>query len=83
MMSCTGGMGSIVKTFYKRLAAMISKKRDTPYSQVIHLIRAKLSFALLRSSIMRIRGARSNRHRYILEAGHNLDLQLSEGHFTI
>jgi hypothetical protein len=83
VMSCTGGMGSIATTFYKRLAAMISEKRDTPYSQVVHLIRAKLSFALLRSSIMCIRGARSKRQCYISEAGHNLDLQLSEGHFTI
>ena len=59
VMSCTGGMGNIAFAFYKRLAAMISEKKDIPYSQMVYLIHCKVSFALLRSSIMCIRGSRS------------------------
>ena len=62
-MSCTGGMGKAATTFYKRLASMISEKHDVPYSTMLTWIRCRLSFALLRASIMSIRGARSARHR--------------------
>ena len=80
VMSVTGGMGKSATTFYKRLASMISEKRDTPYSQTINWIRCKLSFALLRSSIMSIRGARSSRHHPMYEANQGpIDLQLAEG----
>ena len=76
VMSCTGGMGNIASAFYKRLAAMISEKKDIPYSQMVYLIRCKVSFALLRSSIMCIRGSRSR-------CGHSsaepYALQIAEG----
>ena len=62
VMLATGGMGQAATTFYKRLASMISEKRNTQYSQTMNWIRCKLSFALLRASIMLIRGARSSRH---------------------
>ena len=68
--------GQIGYNLYKRLASMISEKRDTPYSQTINWIRCKLSFALLRSSIMSIRGARSSRHHPMYEANQGpIDLQ--------
>ena len=80
VMSVTGGMGKSATVFYKRLASMISEKRNTPYSQTINWIRCKLSFALLRSSIMSIRGARSSRHHPGYEAYQEpIDLQLAEG----
>ena len=37
VLSTTGGMGT---TFYKRLAAMLSEKRDVPYSKMIGWINA-------------------------------------------
>ena len=63
VMSCTGGMGKAATTFYERLASMISEKREVPYSTMLTWIRCRQSFALLRASIMSIRGARSARHR--------------------
>ena len=60
VLSVTGGMGRSATTFYKRLAAMISEKKDTPYSKTISWIRCRLSFSLLRATIMAIRGARSS-----------------------
>ena len=54
VLSTTGGMGRAATTFYKRLAAMVAEKRDVPYAVTLNWIRCRLSFALLRASIMSI-----------------------------
>ncbi len=72
-------MGESANTFYKRLAAMMSEKRSTEYNKTIHWIRFKLSFALLRASIMSIRGARSSKYHAAEEPCQPIDLQLAEG----
>ena len=56
VLSTTGGMGRAATTFFKRLAAMLSEKRDVPYSKMMGWIRCRPSFALLRASIMSVRG---------------------------
>ena len=63
VLSSTGGMDRAATTFYRRLAAMLSEKRDVPYSKMFGWIRCRLSFALLRASIMSVRGARSSANR--------------------
>ena len=78
VLSATGGMGRAATTFYKRLTSMIAKKRGTAYAVTLNWIRCRLSFALLRASIMAIRGARSSRHHPATECP--IDLQLAEGH---
>ena len=81
VMSTTGGMGRAASTFYKRLASMLSEKRDASYSNTLRWIRCRLGFALLRSSIMCIRGARSSTFHPASEKLHDpIDLQLAEGH---
>ena len=62
VMSITGGLGRIATTMYKRLASMLSSKWNQPYSTTMGWLRCRLSFALLRSSITAIRGARSSSH---------------------
>ena len=59
--STTGGMGKPAKSFYRRLASLLSEKNNISYSKCMELIRCKLTFALLRSSIVCIRGSRSSR----------------------
>jgi hypothetical protein len=59
VLSTTGGMGPIATTFYKRLADRLASKWNSSYSQTIGWLRCRLSFSLLRSSILCIRGARS------------------------
>ena len=44
---------------YKRLAFLLSSKREQPYCTTMAWIRCTLSFSLLRSSIQCVRGARS------------------------
>ncbi len=82
VLSSTGGMGRAATTFYKRLSSMLSERRDVPYSTMIRWVRCRLSFALLRASIMAIRGARSSRHRpakdMLLELP--VEVQAVEGH---
>ena len=59
---------------------MLSEKRDVPYSKMIGWIRCRLSFALLRASIMSVRGARSSANRPANEALHvPVELQSAEG----
>ena len=80
VMATAGGMGRATTTFFKRLTSMISEKKNTEYTQTMNWIHCKLTFTLLRASIMSIRGARSSRHHAASEATMGpIDLQLAEG----
>ena len=57
--STVGGMGKAATVAYKRLAHFLSTRRDTPYPKMMGWLRCSLSFSLLKSSIMCIRGSRS------------------------
>ena len=59
--TCFGGMGAESQLFYKRLANLISEKRAVEPSLVVNWIRTKLSFMLLRSSLLCLRGSRSRK----------------------
>ena len=62
-MSSSGGMGPSATVTIKRLASLMAEKADTPYSVMLNVIRCKLSFSLVDSAIMCIRGARSSLRR--------------------
>ena len=47
VLSTSGGMGREALTFYKRLADLLSLKRDVPYCSLMGWLRCKLSFATL------------------------------------
>ncbi|CAM1325715.1 Uncharacterised protein at_DN1543 [Pycnogonum litorale] len=66
IMSCTGGYGRAADETIKRLACMLSEKRKVPYSIMIAWIRTRLSFSMLRSSILCIRGARKLKDQTVL-----------------
>ena len=57
--SALGGVSKATELTYKRLSSLLATKKDQHYSTVIALIRCRLSFSLLRSAIMCIRGSRS------------------------
>ena len=46
----------------QRIASMIAQKHDRIYSKTLHWIRRKLSYSLLHSAIMCLKGARSSIH---------------------
>ena len=56
-----GGAGPAASTFLKCLADKIATKKSTTYAQALGWLRCRLSFALLRSSLLCLRGARSIR----------------------
>ena len=60
--STTGGMGRLANIFYSRLASKISAKRQQPFASTMGWLRCQLSFSLLRSSILCIRGSRSKKN---------------------
>ena len=77
----SGGMGTTATVVYKRLASLIAEKHDTSYHRTIHWLRCRLSFSLLRSAIMCLRGSRStvNHPARPSITGDNIDLACSEG----
>ena len=48
---------------FKQLASLLSMKVDHPYSRTLTFLRCKVTFSLLDSVIMCLRGARSSFHR--------------------
>ncbi|XP_050707996.1 uncharacterized protein LOC126993177 [Eriocheir sinensis] len=54
----SGGMGPTAQCFYARLAELISEKKQQPRSHVVAWMRCRLSFSLLRSAILCLRGTR-------------------------
>ena len=58
--STSGGMGpSASIVFFKRLASLLSMKRNAHYGSVMSWIRCKISFALIYSAILCLHGTRS------------------------
>lgn len=57
--STSGGMGRAALVTYKRLASHLATKRELPHSIVMGCLRCRLSFSLLRSAVMCLRGSRS------------------------
>ena len=58
-----GGLGPTATVVYKRLASHIAEEHDMEYGKMLHLIRCRLNFSLLRSAIMCLCGSRSATHR--------------------
>ena len=55
----TGGMADECVRYHSKLAKLIANKKGEIYSSTISLIRAKVSFAIVRSAILCVRGSRS------------------------
>ena len=75
----SGGMspGASYSCFFKHLADIISNKRVQEYSVTMSWI---ISFALLRSDIMCLRGNWVNRRPLVLDC--HVELVISEGHIA-
>lgn len=54
----SGGMGPKAKCFYSRLSDLIAEKKHQPRSHVVAWMRCRLSFSLLRSALLCLRGTR-------------------------
>ena len=61
--STTGGMGREATVVFQRLASLISDKTGDSYSVVLGWMRSRVSFSLLRSALLCLRGSHTKRHR--------------------
>ena len=59
----SGGMGPRARVFYARLAEIMADKKRQPRSSIVAYLRCRLSFSLLRSSLLCLRGTRSSAHK--------------------
>ena len=57
--SIYGGMGRECLAFYSRLSELLAEKRNIHKSVIMHWIRSKLCYALLKSCLLCLRGSRS------------------------
>ena len=57
----TGGVSEECKRYHNRLAELIAAKKGEDYSTTMSWIRAKVSFAILRSALLCLRGTRAPR----------------------
>ena len=80
--SLTGGLGPAATAFYKRLSSQLSDKWKQPYSSTIGWLRCRISFSLLRSSIMCLRGARSS-HTFNSHLAASVDLTISDSNLSL
>ena len=74
--STSGAIAPLCTRFLKRMAGKIADHDGAAYSHVMSFLRCRIPHALLRSSIMCIRGSRSSRHSPALERRH---LSMAEG----
>ena len=75
--SSLGGMGKAATVMYRRLANLLSVKWNSPYSLIMGWLRCSLSFSLLRSSLMCLRGSHSSSGSPGVPAA--VDLVIAEG----
>jgi hypothetical protein len=68
-----GGMGKQCRLVFKRLATTLSEKRGLPNSVVAGWLRCRLSFALLRTTLLCVRGTRARR----VNVDPNIELSVS------
>ena len=64
----SGGMGSNAKCFYASLADIIAEKKHQPRSHVVAWMRCRLSFSLLRSALLGLKGIRDYQNT-VMESG--------------
>jgi len=78
VLSANGGVGREGEKFYSRLAEMISQKRKTHYSIVAAWVKRKISFSLVRSVMLCVRGSRSMSPNVNITSGITNDITTSE-----
>ena len=81
--STIGGMAVECKRYHSRLAELVATKKGKSYAttSTMSWIRARVSFALLRSALLCLRGSRTTR-RIHLELTDN-DFDIEKGHANI
>ena len=75
--STTGGMGTECSRYHKRIAELIAKKSGDSYSDVVNHIRTRIRFALLKSTLIAVRGERGGSRKRSNNPAPMVDLSLN------
>ena len=81
LFSTTGGMAAECKRYHSRLSELLATKKGETSATTMSWIRARVSFALLRSALLCLRGSRTKR-RIHLELP-DIDFDIERGHANI
>ena len=57
--STSGSVSRLTATFIKHLASRLAEHQDLPYSLTMAWLRARVSFSLIRSAVLCLRGSQS------------------------
>ena len=76
--TCAGGIAPKSLAVLKRLAERISEKQKVHYSVVTGWLRTRLSFSLLRSTLLCVRGTRRKK----IHCDNNIELAVSAARIT-
>ena len=76
----SGAMGHECQKYHKTLAEKICAKNGEKYEEVMRYIRVKISFLVLKSTLLCLRGSRAIKRT--AEAGHDFSLCLNELNLT-
>ena len=77
--STTGSMGRATTIFCRRLAHLLSERRNKSYVTTMGWLRCHLGYSLLRSAILCIRGSRS-KPQFIPRFPDSTELTITESH---
>ena len=73
----TGGMSNECQRYHSRLAELLAVKKQESYASTIAWIRTRVSFAILRSALVCLRGSRSRRRTIPNIQETDLELEVS------
>ena len=71
----TEGMADECLRYHSRLAELLSAKKQESYATTISWVRAKVSFAILRSALLCLRGSRTPRRRNLDVKDRDLEIE--------
>ena len=61
----SGGVGPLCKSFIKRISSLISEAKNEKYEDVAFHLRVRIRFAILKSTLMALRGQRGRQRKGI------------------
>ena len=74
----TGGMGEECLRYHRRLAELLAMKKGEDYGKTMNWIRVKISFSLIQSALVCLRGSRSIRRKPYNIMDIDIDVQTAE-----
>ena len=75
----TGGMGEECLRYHRRLAEPLAMKKEEDYAKTMHWIKIKISFSLIHSALVSLRGSRSIGRKPYNIMTIDIDIQTAEG----